>query len=129
MITAGTLTAYQYAIYYGFNETTTRTMVFSTLIASNIFLTLVNRSFHHSIFTTMKYKNDLIYLMITITIIITASLIFVRPLAAFFQFQSLNFQQLLFCILTGFLSVSWYEVVKWIKRRNFFKPQNNKAFA
>ena len=129
MITAGTLTAYQFAVYYGFNETITRTMVFSTLIASNIFLTLVNRSFLHSLFTTMKYKNDLIYLMITITIIITASLIYVPQLAAFFQFQALNFQQLLFCILTGFLSVSWYEVVKWMKRRNFYKLQNNKAFA
>jgi hypothetical protein len=31
-----------------------------TLIASNIFLTLENRSFYYSIFTTIRYKNNLV---------------------------------------------------------------------
>src|SRR5690606_16848807 len=41
-ITAGVLAVYQYAVSSGLNEDTTRTMVFTTLIAANIFLTLVN---------------------------------------------------------------------------------------
>lgn len=45
VITVGALSIYQYAIYGGFNEATTRTMVFFVLITANLFLTLVNRSF------------------------------------------------------------------------------------
>ena len=64
MITAGTLLCYQYAVQQGFSEAHTRIMVFTTLIAANIFLTLVNRSFYYSIFTTMRYKNNLVLLII-----------------------------------------------------------------
>lgn len=116
MITAGSLSVYQYAVYQGFNESVTRAMVFSVLISANIFLTLVNRSFYYSFMTTIRYKNNLVPLMIAITIIITALLLFVKPLAAFFQFEPLNAAQLSVCIVTGFASVIWYEAVKWRKR-------------
>jgi len=115
-ITAGTLAIYQYAVFEGFGEAITRTMVFSTLISANIFLTLVNRSFYYSIFSTLRYKNNLVLLIIGITIVLCGLLIFVVPLAKFFEFESLDFKQLAYSIAFGFLSVIWYEVVKWSKR-------------
>ncbi len=118
VITAGTLVAYQYAVMNGADENTTRSMVFNTLIASNIFLTLVNRSFVFSIFTTIQYKNNLVPLIIGITIAITASLLYIKPLANFFSFSALNITQLSVSIALGFLSVIWYEIVKWIHRMN-----------
>jgi P-type Ca2+ transporter type 2C len=123
MITAGTLIAYQYAVQQGYSEGLTRTIVFTVLIAANIFLTLVNRSFYYSLFTTMKYKNNLVPLIISITIGITALLLYVKPFAAFFRFEQLNFKQILISITIGFVSVIWYEVVKWVKRKN--KLNNN----
>ncbi|NUO01863.1 MAG: cation-translocating P-type ATPase [Saprospiraceae bacterium] len=116
MITVGTLLVYQYAVYQGFSETITRTMVFTTLIAANVFLTLVNRSFYYSILTTMRYKNNLVLGIIGITIAITGVLLFVKPLAQFFEFEALNLAQLLVSIWTGFLFVIWYEMIKWRKR-------------
>ena len=116
MITAGTLIAYQYAVHQGFNEAVTRTMVFTVLIAANIFLTLVNRSFYYSIITTMKYKNNLVLLIISITIAISALLLYVKPMTQFFKFQSLNLSQLSISVGIGFLCVIWYEGVKWRKR-------------
>ena len=115
-ITLGTLFVYKYSVYNDFNESHTRTMVFTVLIASNIFLTLVNRSFYFSIFNTLRYKNNLILLIIGITITITGLLLFVPPLTAFFEFESLNISQLFTCIGIGFISVIWYELVK-IKTR------------
>ena len=111
-ITLGTLFVYKYSVYNGFNEAHTRTMVFTALIASNIFLTLVNRSFYFSIFNTLRYKNNLILLIIGITITITGLLLFVPQLTAFFEFESLNISQLFTCIGIGFISVIWYELVK-----------------
>ena len=116
MITAGTLLCYQYAVQQGFNEALTRTMVFTALIAANIFLTLVNRSFYYSIFTTMKHKNNLVLLIISITILITASFLYIKPLSDFFKFAQMKQSQLLISIGIGFLSVIWYEIVKWKKR-------------
>ena len=117
MITAGTLLCYQYAVRQGFSEAHTRTMVFTALIAANIFLTLVNRSFYYSIFTTLKYKNNLVLLIISITIVITALLLYIKPLGDFFNFEQLNPIQLGISIAIGFLSVIWYEIIKWRKRK------------
>lgn len=117
VITAGTLFIYQYAVQLGYNENITRTMVFTTLIAANIFLTLVNRSFYYSIITTSRYKNNLVPLIILITTLLTALLLFVPALRKIFQFESLDAQQLVICIITGFVSVIWHELVKYVKRR------------
>ena len=116
MITAGTLLTYQYAVYNDFNESITRTMVFVALISANIFLTLVNRSFRSSILDTLKYKNNLVPLIILLTIILTALLLFVPPLTHFFKFENLNAHQILVPMGLGFLSVIWFELVKWRKR-------------
>jgi P-type Ca2+ transporter type 2C len=131
VITAGTLTAYQYAVSQGYDEALTRTMVFTTLIAANIFLTLVNRSFYYSVFTTLAYKNNLVPLIIGITILISGLLLFVPPLTRFFQFERLSSSQLFISIGIGFVSVIWYELVKGMKR-NFSKnslPEARQALA
>ncbi|HLP19653.1 MAG TPA: cation-translocating P-type ATPase, partial [Chitinophagales bacterium] len=121
VITAGCLAVYQFAVYKNFNETLTRSMVFTALITSNIFLTLVNRSFYYSFFTTLKYKNHLVPLVILVTIIVSGLLLFVPMLANFFQFSQMNFMQLSISIAIGFVAVIWYEFVKLWKRkvRNF----------
>lgn len=116
MITVGTLSAYQYAVFHGSDEATTRTMVFVTLITANIVLTLVNRSFHYSILTTLKYKNNLVTLIIMITVALTGLLLFVPPLTQFFELKILDINLIIISIGIGFLSVIWYEGVKMIKR-------------
>ena len=122
MITVGTLLAYQYAVQQGYKESLTRTMVFTVLIAANIVLTLVNRSFYYSIITTLRYKNNLVLLIISVTLAITGLLLFIPPLTKFFSFEPLNFSQLSISIGIGFLSVIWYEVVKWRKRNRTLAP-------
>jgi Ca2+-transporting ATPase len=125
IITLGTLLIYQYSVQKGFSESHTRTMVFTTLITANIFLTLVNRSFYYSIFTTIKYKNNLVLLIIGITIAMTGLLLYLKPLTDFFKFESLNLFQLTISIGIGFLSVIWYEIIKWIKRINQANIKNS----
>ena len=115
-VTAGILITYQYSVNNTYNEALTRTMCFSVLIISNIFLTLVNRSFYYSILTTLKYKNNLVLLIISATLAIVSLLLFVKPLTAFFEFETLNGTQILLCIVMGFLSLIWMEGVKFVKR-------------
>lgn len=117
-IAVGVLIVYQVAVQQNLNESITRTMVFTGLITANIFLTLVNRSFYYSIITTMKYKNNLILIIISLTIILSGLLIYVDPLTKFFEFEQMNKSQLYFSVGIGFLSVIWYELVKLYKRKH-----------
>jgi Ca2+-transporting ATPase len=117
VITMGTLFIYQYAVNQGCGEAHTRTMVFVALVTANVFLTLVNRSFYYSMIATLKYKNNLVPLIIGITVLLTALQLYVKPLTKFFQFEYLTLHQLGISIGVGFVSVVWFEVVKW-KNRN-----------
>ncbi len=116
VITLGTLFIYQFSVYYGYNEALTRTMIFTVLITANIFLTLINRSFYYSILTTLRYKNNMVLFIVLITVAIVALILFVQPITYFFKFEKLNPAQLLMCIGIGFLSVIWFEAIKWFKR-------------
>lgn len=116
LIAVGTLMVYQYAVSQDFGEHITRTMVFTVLIAANISLTLVNRSFYYSVLTTLKHKNNLVVLIIGITIAICVLLFYVKPLADFFEFEPLSGNQVAISIGLGFVSVIWYEIIKWGNR-------------
>ena len=116
IITIGLLFMYQYCVATGCSEATTRTVVFLTLISSNIFLTLTNRSFYYSIFTTLRYKNNLVLMIISATIVMTACLLFIPALVRFFQFESVSGLQIALSILVGLVSVLWIEIYKIIKR-------------
>ena len=117
IITLGLLFIYQYSIKSGFSEHLTRTMIFLTLISANIFLTLANRSFYYSIFTTLKYKNNLVPLIIGLTLLLTASLLIIPLFRAFFLFETISFSQIGFSALIGFVSVFWIEFFKLFRRR------------
>ena len=117
VITLGLLFSYQYCIQENCTESVTRTTVFLTLIASNVFLTLVNRSFYYSIVTTLKYKNNLVLIIIGITLLITSLLLLVPFFAAFFMFGTVSVSQIGMSILVGFVSVVWVEIYKGFKRR------------
>jgi len=116
VITAGVLFAYQYAVRHGYGEEATRTAVFLTLISANIALTLVNRSFYHSIFTTARYRNGLVPIIIGVTVALTAMLLVVPYFQRIFQFEFIEGHLLGLSIVTGLASVLWFEVVKAIKR-------------
>ncbi len=116
MITAATLFVYRYAVALSMDLNTTRTMVFSTLVFANIFLTLVNRSFYFSIFTTIRYKNNLVIWMILITVLLLIALIYIHPFAVFFEFNAIDLYTLLICFTAGGISVLWFELFKFFRR-------------
>ena len=116
MIAIAALSIYQYAVHENASESMTRTLVFVTLISANVFLTLVNRSFYYSILTTMRYKNKLVGLMISITLILTACLLYIDPFTEFFKFETPAAAPLVTSILAGCISAVWFEAVKVWKR-------------
>jgi Ca2+-transporting ATPase len=124
VVTAGLLLIYQYGLYCNYTEGVVRACVFITLIASNIFLTLANRSFYYSVLITIRYKNNLVPMIIGLTIGITALIVFVPVFSKFFLFEPIGIKQILSSILVAFVSVFWIEIYKAFKRKvSNDKPQ------
>ena len=66
----------------------------------------------------MKYKNNLVLLVILITVVTTGLLLYVPTLAVFFKFETLNVTQLIISIGVGFIAVIWIELIKWRNRNS-----------
>jgi Ca2+-transporting ATPase len=116
-ITAGTLFMYQLAVQKGYNEAVTRSLVFTTLIFANLFLTLANRSFYFSALATLRNKNMLLSIIIIATLTLLAMILYIPSFSSFFKITSLNGRQISWAIITGFISVVWFEIYKWYKRK------------
>lgn len=117
LITSSCLGLGYYFMQQEYNEATVRTIIFLTLLFSNIFLTLVNRSFYYSIFTTLKYKNYLVWLIIGITLLFIAVLLFVPSVQHIFLLVSLSPPLIVICMLSGLVGTFGLELYKLFKRR------------
>lgn len=117
VISIGVLSIYQWSVYNQWNEDTTRSMVFLTLITANVVLTLVNRSFYYSLWVTLHNKNFMVSLLIGITVLLVILLFAVPFLRSLFNFELLTIYQLIVCVLAGSVSVLWFEVPKYLRRK------------
>jgi Ca2+-transporting ATPase len=121
-ITIGILFMYQWTVQNGGNEQLTRTMVFSTLVFSNVMLSLVNRSFYYSVFASLKNKNNMMVIANSLTLFFLALILYISPIAHFFEVLPLQLDQIAFCIAVSSVSVLWIEIWKWNKRKNNTQP-------
>lgn len=112
IIGAGLMGVLYYAIHTVQNENVARAMVFTTLIASNIFLTLTGRSKKYSLFTTIRYRNHLIPIVIGITSLILIISLTLEPVRNIFDFDPISFKQFFICIAVAAASVLWIEMYK-----------------
>ncbi len=80
MIAAGVLGVY-YAYMPDHSLEATRTVVFTTLVMANIFLTFADRSFSENFFHTIRYKNNLAPLVLGLPSYSCASSTSCRPSA------------------------------------------------
>jgi Ca2+-transporting ATPase len=117
VITLACLSLGYYYIHLGYSEGMVRTIVYMTLIFSNLFLTLENRSFRYSIFTTIKYKNRLIPMILALSLIIPVLSLFVTPIREIFEFEVPSLLVMSHCFAAAFIGVMWIEIYKYIRRR------------
>ncbi|MGZ3901978.1 MAG: cation transporting ATPase C-terminal domain-containing protein, partial [Bacteroidia bacterium] len=118
VITAGCMIAGYYAVHSGFDEIKVRSYIFATLIFSNIFLTLFNRSFEHTILATIKMKNKMIPIIILITLLLLMMILYIPMLRNIFRVSSLTYNDYLMVIITAFLSTVWLDFFKYQKKKN-----------
>ncbi len=114
-ITLGCVVVGYYANLMKFDEVTTRSFIFSTLIFANVFLTLINRSFSQTIFQTIKRKNRLVPVIISISLLLLILILNVPSLNILFGVSPLTAKEFLIPILIAMAATFWMEIIKYFK--------------
>ena len=122
IIAFGALSLYYFYMTNGASLEQTRTIVFTTLILSNVFLTFSNRSFTQTIYYTSRYKNNLALLLLFISAIFLAALHLAPAVRNLFELSVISINQFWLCVVVAFISVMWFEVYK-----AFFLPASNES--
>lgn len=101
-----------FVLHHGATELEARTLVFSTLVSSNLGLILVNRSWRHSILKSLTSYNPALWWVVTVALIFLLLAIYLPFLQEVFHFAPVAIGHLAITFLAGLLSVLWFEGYK-----------------
>ena len=122
-ITAGILGLYYFFMNAGHKLEEVRTVVFTTLVFSNIFLTFVNRSFTENIFTTIRYKNSLVPWVLGTSLLFISGIHLIAPVRNIFGMQTVPFSWILLSSAIAFISVTWFEIYKMVRYEGVLRDE------
>jgi Ca2+-transporting ATPase len=92
-------------------------LVFLTLVIANVFLTLVDRSFTHTLPVTLRYKNPLLKYTLSASIAFLVLLLTVPSVRTVFGLQPLPFRHILLCLAIAMAATGWFEIGKAIRSK------------
>ena len=112
IIAATLLLLYYQYMKQGFSLPYVRTLVFVTLIISNILLTFVTRSFTETVFKTIWYKNSLALPVVVLSVCFLAVILWVPFARNLFGLSMLRINDFFLCLAAALAAVLWFEVYK-----------------
>ncbi|GAB2697138.1 cation transport ATPase [Hymenobacter frigidus] len=115
-IAVAVLGVYYVAMQRGEPVAVGRTLVFVTLVLSNVFLTLANRSFTQSIVQTIRLPNRVLWLLLGLTLALLVVVLGVPAARALFEFAPVSGAALGWCALAALVGVGWVEGYKAVLR-------------
>ena len=96
-----------------------RTVIFLTLVISNLFLTFINRSFQENIFKTIRYKNNLVPFVLFASLLFLVGIGFIPIVQRAFQLTRISTGDFILCAGVSLLVTGWFEIYKTLlKRKN-----------
>lgn len=117
VIAAGLLIAGHWLLRHGGTEKGVRTLFFFTCMFSNIFLTLLNRSFEQSVFRTLITPNRWMWFILLISSLLTVLIASLPVLRDLFFVNALTTYDWLLYTAIALCTTAWFEIWKWVKRR------------
>ena len=107
---------YGFALYRGQPESDARALTFTTLIIANIGLILINRSWAHSVITTLRAPNAALWWVIGGAVVFLGLVLYVPVLRELFRFAQLHWIDLGISLLAGAGSILWFELFKTLSQ-------------
>ena len=108
---------YGIALSGGMAEAGARAAAFTTLVAGNLALILVNRSHELTAWEAAMHENRALWWVVGGALAALLAVIYVPPAAAIFRFEPLDARTFAIAAAAGIACVLWYDLVKWRARR------------
>jgi P-type Ca2+ transporter type 2C len=116
IIALGVLLLYHIYMADGHSPEKIRTVVFTTLLMSNVFLTFTNRSFSKNFWQTLHYKNPLALPVLLLSVLFIIIILAADPVRSVFEMSSIGMYDLSICFGVSVFSVFWFEAYKRFRR-------------
>jgi len=113
-----TLLVYWFVLDHTGLETKARAIAFITLVASNLSLILVNRSWTSNIVAIVRNRNNSFWYISLSVLIVLSIVIFLPSTAGLFKFGNVFAHEFFLAVLIGIASVAWFEIFKLSKKQN-----------
>jgi P-type Ca2+ transporter type 2C len=104
-------------LHNGLSDTEARAIAFACLVFGNLALIVTDRSTEHSIFSLVRIPNRAQWWIVAGTGVALAAALMVPQLQRIFHFSPVHATDLLFPLLAGILAIVWFELTKWLFRR------------
>jgi Ca2+-transporting ATPase len=104
------------ALAHGRPESVARALAFTTLVFANVGLIFGNRTWSGVIFATLGRWNAALWLVSGLALGVLALVLYVPFLTNLFRFSRLDAHDILLCAGAAFLSLLWFEIVKYTSR-------------
>ena len=98
-------------------EAEARAFAFATLVTGNLALILSNRSAGSSLWATLRTPNRTLWWVIAGALVLLAAALYLPWAVDVLRFAPLPLHELGAAIALGLVSVVWFEVIKWARRR------------
>ena len=94
-----------------------RAFTFCTLVSANLALIFSNRSGSASLWSSLRVPNRTLWLVVGVTLVILALVLYLPPLTRLFHFAALAPSAVILALAVGLPSVLWFEAIKFSRRR------------
>jgi Ca2+-transporting ATPase len=112
------LIVYANALLRGFGESEVRTMTFFTIVIANLCLILTNRSWSETLLHSLRSPNRALRWVFAGTISCLIAVLYIPQLQDLFRFAAVPLPDLVLCAGLGVLSIVWFEIYKYIGKRD-----------
>jgi P-type Ca2+ transporter type 2C len=114
-ILISSLLVYFIGLNMGYTEKSVRTLSFVTLIVSNIAVIISNRSWTFGFIRILSTPNKAVTWIVGGAITFLVLILNIPFLLNLFLFEKIGFTEFLVCTVTGFFSITWFEIYKKVK--------------
>lgn len=116
-ILAACVAVYVYCFFLGWDQPAVRAMTFSTLIFSNLFLILVNRSWSMNFFQILAKKNPFLWPVTLASLVFLGLALYVPAISDIFQFSALGGKDIASAFAIAIAPAFVLEIAKLIRKR------------
>lgn len=106
---------YAFALQRGQGADAARALAFATLVAGNLWLILVNRSWSANLRDSLRIPNAALWRVVVGTLAFLACALYMPWLREVFGFGTLHIDDLLLALAAGGIGIVWFELFKWVR--------------